>query len=74
MSTEEAREMIQRYREAEMAVLEGKSVTFNGQQLTLESLSQIRAGRQEWERRLAAMVSAGGENQDLNWRGFNGNY
>ncbi|EOJ4104937.1 hypothetical protein ACTUWH_005414, partial [Escherichia coli] len=25
MSTEEAREMIQRYREAEMAVLEGKS-------------------------------------------------
>ena len=60
MSTEEAREMIQRYREAEMAVLEGKSVTFNGQQLTLESLSQIRA--------------AGGENQDLNWRGFNGNY
>ncbi|EFA7397126.1 hypothetical protein [Escherichia coli] len=57
MSTEEAREMIQRYREAEMAVLEGKSVTFNGQQLTLESLSQIRAGRQVWERRLAAMVS-----------------
>ncbi|EIN87438.1 hypothetical protein ECPA22_3125 [Escherichia coli PA22] len=31
-----------------MAVLEGKSVIFNGQQLTLESLSQIRAGRQEW--------------------------
>ncbi|EOP3167559.1 hypothetical protein O7025_RS24310, partial [Escherichia coli] len=30
MSTEEAREMIQRYREAEMTVLEGKSVTFNG--------------------------------------------
>ncbi|EGT2300912.1 hypothetical protein JBB64_004703 [Escherichia coli] len=57
MSTEEAREMIQRYREAEMTVLEGKSVTFNGQQLTLESLSQIRAGRQERERRLAAMVS-----------------
>ncbi|EOU6386349.1 hypothetical protein ACSQ37_005484, partial [Escherichia coli] len=26
MITEEAREMIQRYREAEMAVLEGKSV------------------------------------------------
>ncbi|END0594490.1 hypothetical protein ABLH45_004789 [Escherichia coli] len=25
--------------------------------MTLESLSQIRAGRQEWERRLAAMVS-----------------
>lgn len=55
MSTEDVRNMIQRYREAEMAVLEGKSVTFNGQQLTLESLSQIRAGRQEWERRLTTM-------------------
>lgn len=57
MNTEDARNMIQRYRDAEMAVLEGKSVTFNGQQLTLENLSQIRAGRQEWERRLAAMVN-----------------
>ena len=57
MSTEEAREMIQRYREAEMAVLEGKSVTFDGQQRAVERRSQIGAGRQEWERRLAAMVS-----------------
>ncbi|EED1928286.1 hypothetical protein DZK85_004860 [Escherichia coli] len=55
MSIDDVRNMIQRYRDAEMAVLEGKSVTFNGQQLTLESLSQIRAGRQEWERRLTAM-------------------
>nr|WP_157940781.1 hypothetical protein [Escherichia coli] len=55
MSIDDVRNMIRRYRDAEMAVLEGKSVTFNGQQLTLESLSQIRAGRQEWERRLAAM-------------------
>ncbi|EFE5706765.1 hypothetical protein PQ324_003486 [Escherichia coli] len=57
MSIDDVRNMIQRYRDAEMAVLEGKSVTFNGQQLTLESLSQIRAGRQEWERRLTAMVN-----------------
>ena len=57
MSIEDVRNMIQRYRDAEMAVLEGKSVTFNGQQLTLESLSQIRAGRQEWERRLTAMAN-----------------
>lgn len=55
MSIDDVRNMIQRYRDAEMAVLEGKSVTFNGQQLTLESLPQIRAGRQEWERRLTAM-------------------
>nr|WP_240765253.1 hypothetical protein [Escherichia coli] len=57
MSIDDVRNMIQRYRDAEMAVLEGKSVTFNGQQLTLESLSQIRAGRQEWERRLTAMTN-----------------
>lgn len=57
MSIDDVRNMIQRYRDAEMAVLEGKSVTFNGQLLTLESLSQIRAGRQEWERRLTAMVN-----------------
>lgn len=57
MSIDDVRNMIQRYRDAEMAVLEGKSVTFNGQQLTLESLSQIRDGRQEWERRLTAMVN-----------------
>lgn len=63
MSIEEARNMVQRYRDAEMAVLEGKSVTFNGQQMTLESLSEIRAGRQEWERRLAAMVNRRRGNQ-----------
>ncbi|MDC3749021.1 hypothetical protein JEW68_24335 [Escherichia coli] len=49
--------MIQRYTEAEMAVLDGKSVTFNGQQMTMENLSEIRQGRQEWERRLAALIT-----------------
>lgn len=46
--------MVQRYVEAEMAVLDGKSITFNGQQMSYENLSEIRKGRQEWERRLAA--------------------
>lgn len=45
--------MVQRYVEAEMAVLDGKSITFNGQQMSYENLSEIRKGRQEWERRLA---------------------
>lgn len=45
------------YTEAEMAVLDGKSVTFNGQQMTMENLSEIRQGRQEWERRLAALIT-----------------
>ncbi|OKU81021.1 hypothetical protein, partial [Escherichia coli] len=41
----------------EMAVLDGKSVTFNGQQMTMENLSEIRQGRQEWERRLVALTA-----------------
>lgn len=49
--------MIQRYTEAEMAVLEGKSITFNGQQMAYENLSEIRKGRQEWERRLSALIN-----------------
>ena len=47
--------MIDRYASAELAVLDGKSITFNGQQMTFENLSEIRKGRQEWERRLAAL-------------------
>ena len=57
MSIDDVRNMIQRYRDAEMAVLDGKSVTFNGQQMTMENLSEIRRGRQEWERRLAALIT-----------------
>lgn len=49
--------IIQRYTDAEIAVLEGKSITFNGQQMTLENLSEIRKGRQEWERRLASLLA-----------------
>ncbi|HFP1039201.1 TPA: hypothetical protein ACHKJ5_004009 [Escherichia coli] len=56
MNQNDIEAMIQRYTEAEMAVLDGKSVTFNGQQMTMENLSEIRQGRQEWERRLAALI------------------
>jgi hypothetical protein len=50
--------MLQRYMDAEMAVLEGKSITFNGQQMTMENLSEIRSGRQEWERRRENLLGA----------------
>lgn len=50
MST--AQEMVALYIEAEKAVLDGKSVNFNGQTYTSEDLDKIRAGRKEWERRL----------------------
>ena len=49
--------IIQRYTDAEITVLDGKSITFNGQQMTLENLSEIRKGRQEWERRLASLLA-----------------
>lgn len=43
MNQNDIEAMIQRYTEAEMAVLDGKSVTFNGQQMTMENL--LRSGR-----------------------------
>lgn len=49
--------MIQRYTDAELAVLDGKSIRFNGQEMTMENLSEIRKGRQEWERRLESLVN-----------------
>ena len=57
MNQNDIEAMIQRYIDAEMAVLDGKSVTFNGQQMTMENLSEIRRGRQEWERRLVALTA-----------------
>ena len=37
-----------------MAVLDGKAIQFGGRTLTMENLNQIREGRKEWERRVAA--------------------
>lgn len=50
-------DMVRRYTEAEMAILQGKSITFNGQQMTMENLSEIRKGRQEWERKQATALA-----------------
>ncbi|NYY76324.1 hypothetical protein DMI70_23545 [Escherichia coli] len=72
MNQNDIEAMIQRYTEAEMAVLDGKSVTFNGQQMTMENLSEIRQGRQEWERRLAALITTTGH-PGTGWRGSDGN-
>ncbi|HHA2250175.1 TPA: hypothetical protein ACOEHG_005139 [Enterobacter ludwigii] len=57
MNKNDIEAMILRYTEAEMAVLEGKSIRFNGQEMTMENLSEIRKGRQEWERRLSSLVA-----------------
>lgn len=37
-------ERLQLYLDAEKAVLEGKSIKFNGREVTMEDLSEIRAG------------------------------
>ena len=57
MSRVDIEAMIQRYTEAEMTVLDGKTIRFNGQEMTMENLSEIRKGRQEWERRLSSLIA-----------------
>lgn len=47
-------EMLDLYMQAERDVLAGKDVTFNGRRQVMADLPQIIAGRQEWERRVAA--------------------
>lgn len=51
--------LLEKYYDAEEAVLMGKSVMMNGQSMTLENLSEIRRGRQEVESRLAQMGGSG---------------
>ncbi|MCC3749713.1 hypothetical protein LLQ46_22915 [Rouxiella badensis] len=58
MNQADIEDMIQQYLNAEKAVLQGKSITFNGQSMTMENLSEIRNGRESWERRLSALMSA----------------
>lgn len=49
----QATEMLALYVAAEQAVLEGKEARLADRMLRLEDLAEIRAGRQEWERRVA---------------------
>lgn len=53
-----AQEMVDRYLEAEQAILMGKEILFNGRKLIMSDLEEIRAGRLEWERRLRAQQAA----------------
>lgn len=49
-----AKAMLAAYIQAEAAILEGKTVSFQGRTVSLENLSEIRAGRKEWEKKAAA--------------------
>ncbi|EFM95286.1 MULTISPECIES: hypothetical protein [Actinobacillus] len=52
---ENAQAMVEAYTKAEMDVLQGKTVTFNGRSVSRENLSEIRKGREYWEERLAKL-------------------
>lgn len=55
MTREQLLQLQQAYFDAELAVLQGKSITLNGQSMTMESLGDIRRGRKEIEDRLRLM-------------------
>ncbi|MGQ8887149.1 hypothetical protein [Serratia marcescens] len=59
MRRERLERLVEKYYDAEEAVLDGKSVMLNGQSMTMENLSEIRKGRQEIESRLAQLNGAG---------------
>ncbi|MCT8871351.1 hypothetical protein [Shewanella xiamenensis] len=54
MSKQQCQQMIDAYIAAELDVLAGKQTTINGKTMSTEDLGEIRKGRLEWERRLAA--------------------
>ncbi|MDY0965419.1 hypothetical protein [Massilia sp. CFBP9026] len=45
--------IVSEYVRAEIAVLAGKTITFQGRSMGMENLQEIRAGRREWEARVA---------------------
>lgn len=47
-------QMLAAYLAAESAILQGKTIAFQGRTVGYENLAEIRKGRAEWERRLAA--------------------
>ncbi|KGT87236.1 hypothetical protein NG99_23730 [Erwinia typographi] len=58
MNQADIERVLQKYIEAEIAVLDGKSVEINGQSMTMENLDKIIAGREKWERRLQQFTDA----------------
>lgn len=54
MTREELEQRRQAYLDAEHAVLMGKSISINGQEMTMESLSVIRKGLEDIDAQLRA--------------------
>ncbi|MFI8479647.1 primosomal replication protein PriB/PriC domain protein [Pseudomonas sp. NPDC078700] len=67
-----AQQMVDKYIEAELAVLDGRTITFGGRTLSMADLKDIREGRLEWERRASAAAgSAAGRNKGYSLATFN---
>jgi hypothetical protein len=66
----DANAMLAKYFAAEAAILEGKEVRFGDRTLRMEDLSEVRAGRIEWERRIAAEVSRAAGRPTFGGTGF----
>ncbi|EMU8997191.1 MULTISPECIES: hypothetical protein [Providencia] len=58
MTRDQIKKMLDAYLDAEIQILEGKSITFNGQTMTMENLSEVRKGREYWERRYIQACNA----------------
>lgn len=51
-----ATEMLQKYIDAEAAILSGQSVRFGERILTMANLAEVQQGRREWERKSSSAV------------------
>lgn len=60
-----ATDMLAKYLAAETAVLEGKDVSFGDRRLGMADLPDIRAGRKEWENRVAQESMAASRVQQI---------
>jgi hypothetical protein len=54
-----AQEMLDQYTAAELAALDGQSVTINGNTYTSQNLSEIRKGREYWQSQVNLMKRGG---------------
>jgi hypothetical protein len=62
--------MLAKYMTAEAAILEGKEVRFGDRTLRMEDLQEVRAGRLEWEQRVAAETALGAGRPTFGGLGF----
>lgn len=51
----ELRLLLEKYKEAEIGLLSGKSIVWNGRQLSRENLSEILKGKHNVEQRIAML-------------------